>query len=72
MRTEASGRREARRAIWKTEREEDEVGIEVKEVDIGNIKEVRTRTVLVLVPFEVELQLSCSMENHNRCGGKSL
>ena len=41
--------------------------MEVKEADMGNIKEARTRTVPVLVAFEVELQLSCSMENHNIC-----
>ena len=60
-----SGRREASRVRWKTEREEEEEGMEVKEVDMGNRKEARTRIVPVLVAFEVELQLSCSMENHN-------
>ena len=66
MRAVVSGRREASRVSWKTEREGDEGGMEViKEADMGNIKEVRTRIVPVLVAFEVELQLSCSMENHN-------
>ena len=37
----------------------------MEEAEMGNM-EARTRSALILVAFEVELLLSCSMENHNR------
>ena len=47
------------------EMEEAEVeGKEMEEAEMGNM-EARTRSTLILVAFEVELFLSCSMENHN-------
>ena len=36
----------------------------MEEAEMGNM-EARTRSALILVAFEVELLLSCSMENHN-------
>ena len=57
-----------RKARWKREKETKEIkgeeGEEIKEADMGNM-ETRSRSTLILVAFEVELLLSCSMENHN-------
>ena len=36
-------------------------GVEMEEAEMGNM-EARTRSALILVAFEVELLLSCSME----------
>ena len=58
MRPVVAGRRGARRARWKTREME---GVEMKEAEMGNM-EARTRSALILVAFEVELLLSCSVK----------